>query len=172
MTVYVNRIFFSTNDHPKLLGISIYFQGCDRSPKCLLCHNKETWEPYRGFKYDLEDLIQILKDKITYALESYDKIAVVYLGGEPLAPYNRDSVFQISKELKEEFSEKIVNTLYSWRTLEEIEFQNLENYIVYMDELVLGPYDHAQRNVDEKGNVLFPASKNQKYIKLNKVLSK
>jgi len=41
-----------------------------------------------------------------------------------------------------------------------------------MDELVLGPYDHTQRNVDEKGNVLFPASKNQKYIKFNKVLSK
>jgi anaerobic ribonucleoside-triphosphate reductase activating protein len=171
MIVYVNRIFFSTNDHPKLLSLSIYFQGCDKVPKCAFCHNKDTWEPFKGFKYEISELNEIIKDKVSYALETYEKIAVSFLGGEPLAPYNREAVLEISKELKEEFGDKIVNILFSWRTLEDIKNQNLEKYIEYIDEFVLGPYEHELRNVDKNGNVLFPASKNQKYIKREGILT-
>lgn len=164
MTVYVNRIFFSNNDHPSEFSLSIYFQGCDRQPKCPMCHNPHTWEPYKGFKYEVSDLIDRLKSKIDDALETYDRIAVVYLGGEPLAPYNREAVLEISRELKETYGDRIVNTIYSWRTMDDIDKQGLEDYIEYMDEMVLGPYIHELRNEDENGNVLFPASKNQQYI--------
>ncbi|WP_232218217.1 MULTISPECIES: 4Fe-4S cluster-binding domain-containing protein [unclassified Thermosipho (in: thermotogales)] len=168
MKVYVNRVFFNTIDHPKYFALSIYFQGCDKQPKCPLCHNKDTWEPFKGFEYDVEALIKRLKEKINTIIDSYDKLAVVYLGGEPLAPYNRKAVFEISKALKEEFSDKIVNTIYTWRTLEDIDTQNLRNYITYMDEGILGPYEHDKRNIDENGNLLFPASKNQKYVKFSR----
>ncbi|ABR30472.1 ribonucleoside-triphosphate reductase [Thermosipho melanesiensis] len=174
MKVHIYRIFFNTLDHPKHFALSIYFQGCDRIPKCPFCHNKETWEPFRGFEYNVEKLIIRIKEKINDIIDLHEKIAIVYLGGEPLAPYNRRALLEISKSLKEEFSEKIINTLYTWRTLEDIKNQKLSSFIEYIDEAILGPYDHDQRNTDKDGNLLFPASKNQKYIILgrNKVCTK
>ncbi len=163
MNIHLNRMFFS-NDHPHLFGLSIYFQGCDRHPKCPYCHNPQTWQPGIGYEYDLNELIEIVIGKVEYVMQTYSKLAVCYVGGEPLAYYNRDAVLELSRAFKLKFGDSIVNTLFSWRMPDDIVEQGLLDYVAYIDEFVLGPYDHTKRN-EIDGKLLFPASTNQAYLK-------
>jgi len=163
VNIYLNRMFFS-NDHPRLFGLSIYFQGCDRNPKCQYCHNQQTWKPYIGYEYELSELIAQVISKLDYAFESYNQLSLCYVGGEPLAPYNRDAVLEISRAVKLRFADRIVNTLFSWRMPDDIIDEGLLDYVEYIDEFVLGPYDYTKRN-EIDGQLMFPASTNQIYLR-------
>jgi len=171
VNIHLNRAFFS-NDNPHLFGLSIYFQGCDRNPKCPYCHNPQTWAPYQGYEYELDELIEVIFNKLDYVFDSYDKLSLCYVGGEPLAPYNRDAVLAISKAVKARYGDKIVNVLFSWRMPDEIIEGGLMPYIEYIDEFVLGPYDYTLRNYTDENNteVGFPASTNQLYIKKEELI--
>jgi anaerobic ribonucleoside-triphosphate reductase activating protein len=167
---FINRIGYFYGDHPKYHSVSIYYQGCDRQPKCPMCHNLHTWEPFKGFEMTNDEIIESLIYKTEPLIEQGMTVALVFLGGEPLAPYNRDSTYEVSKFFKEKFGDKIVTTLYSWRMPVEIADQELLKFVRYIDEFVLGPYRHDMRNVDENGNILFPASTNQLYITHDELL--
>lgn len=156
---YVNRISYSYGDHPSLHSVSIYYQGCDKFPKCKNCHNPHTWEPFKYFNLTDEEIISTVESKVSPLIRDDIKTAIVFLGGEPLTPYNRDSVLDVSKYFKLKYGDMIVTTLYSWREIEDIKKQGLFKFVEYIDEFILGPYIEELK-VENK----FPASENQMYI--------
>lgn len=129
-------------------ALSIYYSGCDIPVKCRDCHNPELWasqDPritYNEVKERLEQLIRLGVDK---------NPQVAFLGGDPMAPYNRDSVIDVARKLKTDFPDvKLI--LYSWRTVEEL----LPEWTVSFDYGVLGQFD-----IGEFKEGWMPASSNQ-----------
>lgn len=129
-------------------SVSIYYSGCDIPNKCEECHNEELW-------FNQEALLSyrdVFNKVDWYRNFNYDKSLIVsFLGGDPLAPYNRESVISVSKKLKEDFP-GIKLIIYSWRKPEEIE----DDWVRYFDYGVLGKFDNSQY---QEGYL--PASNNQ-----------
>lgn len=143
-------------DHPSLPSVSVYFQGCDAYPKCLGCHNPETWDFDEKFAVDFSHLVQHVVAKLDVLLNVYDKVALVLLGGEPLSPRNRKYAYILARVVKEVFQEKVVVLVYSWRTPKDL--LELDVPLDYFDEYVLGRY---LQKYHRDG---FPASANQLYL--------
>jgi len=148
-------------DHPTLPAISVYFRGCDADPKCEGCHNPELWEYNNGEDYSSIEIMEEVAVKAKELLQTYDKVAVVFVGGEPTAPYNINDVMILSNYIKSAAGNRVVTLLYSWRTKEELmrDF-DYSTVLKYIDEFVLGRFIQAQK-IEGR----FPASINQVYVK-------
>lgn len=135
-------------------AISLYLTGCDKEIKCHDCHN---WELQSESKddYNIEEIKQLLDSSITNFNNFHNRLYVSILGGEPLAEYNCNITYEISKYLKKKYKDIII-VIYSWRDLYDIKNQNLEKYLEYIDYGVLGSYE-SKLKVE---NVL-PSSTNQ-----------
>lgn len=155
----INSIIFSNIDHPKLPGISIFFQGCDAQPKCINCHNPQTWEFDETHFVPYKLLLERIKKDLLLLLQEYDKVSLNFLGGEPLAKINRKTLKILSRDIKRIFGERVITLLYSWRRPIEIYKQGLLEFVECIDEFVLGKYLEKYKNLNT-----FPASKNQIYI--------
>jgi len=140
-------------DHPKYLSLSVYFSGCDANPKCKGCHNPELHNPYYGYKTEIPQLVDIVLNK----LKLLPKPVLAFLGGEPLAPYNREAVKEVARAVKTIYPESLI-LLFSWRMPEDIYTEKLLDHVKYIDEFVLGRFDITKKTDD------FPASSNQIYI--------
>jgi len=159
----INRLLFSNVDHPKFPGISIYFQGCDAYPKCFNCHNPQTWDFDKKYFVPEELLIDRVKKNLELILENYETVSLNFLGGEPLSETNRNSVRILSEFVKKTYGYRVITLLYSWRRPIDIYFQELLEYVEYVDEFVLGRYMEKYKNL-VSGKVDFPASRNQLYM--------
>jgi anaerobic ribonucleoside-triphosphate reductase activating protein len=157
--VLINSIVFSNIDHPKLPGISIFFQGCDAQPKCGNCHNPQTWEFDETYFVPYKFLLERVKKDLSFLLQEYDKVSLNFLGGEPLSKINRGTLKMLSKDIKSMFDKRVTTLLYSWRKPIEIHKQRLLEFVEHIDEFVLGRYLEKYKSLDA-----FPASKNQLYI--------
>lgn len=122
--------------HP---AISLYLTGCDNPVKCNGCHNYELQkQSYKNYSIDI--IKQEIDANIYNYLQFHDKLFIAILGGEPLAEYNKKISLQISKHIKKQHRSSTI-VVYSWRTYEQIQEDNLEPYIKYIDYGVLGVYD-------------------------------
>lgn len=120
-------------------SVSIYLHGCDNPIKCKDCHNLELQNT------PIEEInIEELKKQIDIAIKNYlqfhNKLYISILGGEPLAQYNRNIILEISKYIKEKYNDSII-VMYSWRTIDQINKENVNQYLKYVDYGVLGVYD-------------------------------
>jgi len=143
-------------DHPKLPSVSVYFQGCDAAPKCLGCHNPETWEFSNDFSVDFNYLESKVLEKLDILLTRYPQVSLALLGGEPLSMRNRTSTYKLAKRVKERCQDRVVTILYTWRLPKDL--LNIDIPLGYFDEFVMGKYMHKYT---KQG---FPASKNQIYM--------
>lgn len=141
-------------------SVSLYLSGCDKPVKCKGCHNYEL-QNIGDAEFNINKVYEELKEYITKGMGIFNLRYVSYLGGEPLAPYNREITKIISKRIREEF--KVKNILYSWRTLKEIREQKLGDYIKYMDYGILGAYEEETR-IEHR----LPSSSNQYIYNFNK----
>lgn len=135
-------------------SISIYYSGCDKPVKCLDCHNPELQQKNIGFKTNNNQLIHDIEEKLIEWLDTYGMISICYLGGEPLSLWNRESVYLISKYLKEKYNNRICNIIYTWRYIEDI--LDIKKYVSYIDYGVLGEFQLEQRDTN-----YIPSSSNQ-----------
>lgn len=86
-------------DYPdnESLSILVYFVGCDNG--CLGCQNPELQDfntTKNVFTFSLENLEKKILDRAER--EMTDK--VVFEGGDPLAPYQREEVIQLTRDLE------------------------------------------------------------------------
>lgn len=137
-------------------AISIFLRGCDRDIPCSGCHNMELYNETEN-KIILEDLQNALQGYLEQYASIYgtQNIQVAILGGEPLSRKNRSVTHAISRYVKEMYNTSTV-IVYSWRTLEDIQEENLDRFLRYIDYGVLGPFE--QENFVP--NIL-PSSTNQ-----------
>jgi anaerobic ribonucleoside-triphosphate reductase activating protein len=152
--MYVNRINVNTVDHPSLIGVSVYFQGCDKFPKCDQCHNPDTWEIKEEYYFEDDFILNEIYKKLNFLLQSYSKVSLNLLGGEPFTLQNRKAVNLISKYIKDKFNDRVVILTYSWRLPHQLPKEDIEN----IDEFCLGEFD-----ITKKVENRFPASTNQIY---------
>ena len=141
-------------------SISIFYAGCDKKDKtgyfCKGCQNVEMQNKDIDIpSYYNEEIYKYIIQFLSDWTEISDKVAVSFIGGEPLADYNIDSVLYLSRRLKETYN-FIDTVLYTWRTKEVIESEGVLNYVEYIDKAVLGEYKES-----EKVNDYMLGSKNQ-----------
>ena len=142
------NIDFSLSNGLGKPAISVYYSGCDIPVKCKECHNPELWKKTSP-QVEYKELHRLIKGYNEYGYS--DELTIAFLGGDPLAPYNRASVMETASKLKEDFpSAELI--IYSWRLPDQIE----EEWIKDFNFGVLGQFDIGEY----KKNYL-PASTNQ-----------
>ena len=144
------------------LGVSIFFSGCDKVPKCKGCFNKESWDCNAGKPFNSETIVELLE------LVGNPHIShLAILGGEPLADYNLKEVSFLCRQIKETYPNKKI-WLWSHYTWEEIIEDSYTSCLIlpYIDVLVDGEYIEEQRDLTLK----WRGSKNQRVIDVKKSL--
>lgn len=159
----IRVVRFSHGDHPSLPALSVYFQGCDAQPKCLGCHNPETWDFDERFQIDYSVLRNNVIQKLSMLLNAHDKVALVLLGGEPLSQRNRFWTISLARDVKHTFGDSVTVLVYTWRTIDDLQREGVD--ISHFDEMVLGRYEKSLRTGG------FPASSNQLYAKTVELLA-
>ena len=136
------------------IRVSIFVQGCIFH--CKGCFNEDTWD-FNGGKEFTEDTLNILLD----LCKSEHIQGLSILGGEPLHPFNRNTVYKITKKFKEKYPDKDI-WLWSGYEYEVIPDELLE----YVDVLVDGQFeiDKADPNLKYRG------SANQRVIDIKETL--
>lgn len=136
------------------VGVVLWVQGCD--VHCKGCHNPSTWSFSDGQLFNSETM-KALKN----ALKKPYISRLTLSGGHPLAPQNASDIYEIIKEVKQEFP-NIKVWLYTGYTL-EYAMQSYSNILALCDVVVDGPYIESLRNIALK----FRGSENQRIIDMN-----
>lgn len=148
-------------------AISIYFSGCDKPVKCKDCQNIELQQQEVGYCNDIGNLLLELDSHIKKFKEFHSELRVCFVGGEPLAPYNRKAVYGISKYLKDNYKD-VITIVYTWRTIEDIINQNLREFLQHVDYGVLGEFkieSFVENTIPASSNQIIYDFKNKKIIK-------
>ena len=135
------------------LRLSLFVSGCPH--KCKGCFNPETWDYNFGKAFD-ENVL----DRIIASISKPMIQGLTILGGEPLAPKNRDTVAYIAQRCKEALPHKDI-WCYTGYDYEEI--FNCDA-LKYIDVLIDGKYIEEEKDI----TLRFKGSYNQRIIDLNK----
>lgn len=137
-------------------GIALFVQGCHFH--CEGCFNQETWD-FNGGKEWTDEIQKYFVD----LANPYYIRRVSILGGEPLAPENIDTVYNIVKELRDVYGDTKKIWLYTGYTYEEVKDKPI---IPYLDVLVDGKFEADKKNL----GLAFRGSENQRIIDIPKTL--
>ena len=120
--------------------VSVWLQGCPFH--CEGCHNPSTWDREGGKEIDEEEFIDEILDAL-YANGLLRNLSI--LGGEPLAPWNRDFSNRLAFLAKKRYPD-IKVFLWTGYLLEEV-----APYInSSIDVVIDGPFILANRNITLK----------------------
>lgn len=141
------------------IGVVLWVSGCEHH--CPQCHNPQTWDKNVGKKFTEETLNEL--DKLL-SNEHIKRLTVS--GGDPLATFNRNTIYKILKHVKEKFPSKKV-WCYTGYTFEDILYwEPPTKCLEYIDVLVDGRFIKDLKDVSLK----FRGSSNQRLINVKKSL--
>lgn len=147
------------------VGISLFVQGCHFH--CQGCFNQETWDFSGGYEWTPE-----IEDRfIELANKPYIQ-RISFLGGEPLADENVETVFHIIQRLKSLYPEKKI-WIFTGYTWENILHQTSQNALARLMTVVLsdvvadGQFQIDKQDINHK-QVLWVGSLNQRVIDVQK----
>lgn len=133
--------------------VVLWVSGCGFH--CKGCHNKQTWDKNSGLPFDDEAKAELMK-----ALSNPDIDGITFLGGEPLMPYNYNTVMELMKEIKIKFPKKNI-WCYTGYVYESI-LENRPEILKYIDVLVDGQFIEELKN----NSLHWVGSSNQRVLKL------
>lgn len=138
------------------IRVTLFVSGCNHY--CKGCQNPQTWEFESGSPFRLFDKWELFKE-----LEKDYIKGVTLSGGDPLYPFNIESMAKLCAEIKGNFPEKDIwmYTGYTYEELHEFERMIVDNYV---DVLVDGEYKEAERDLQLK----WRGSKNQRVIDIKR----
>lgn len=143
------------------LRVVLWVSGCNHH--CKGCQNPITWDENDGLEFGVKD-----KQEIYRELEKDYIAGLTFSGGDPLFPTNRETVFQLCREIKNEFVGKTIwiYTGYLWeQVLQERDTRLILNYT---DVLVDGEFVEELKN----NNYPWAGSTNQRVIDVQQSLRK
>lgn len=133
------------------LRVVLFVSGCVHG--CKGCQNPQTWDTNSGKPFTIEDEELIMKEL------SNDYISGLTLsGGDPMHPFNRESVLRLCKNVKNKYPHKTI-WLYTGYKYEQIKGEELIHYI---DVVVDGKFEIEKMDA----NYEWCGSTNQNVIKL------
>lgn len=94
------------------LRVVLWTAGCTHC--CDGCQNPETWEVSSGIEFD-----KAAKDELFEALNKDYISGITFSGGDPMHPFNRETVLSLAHEIKEKMPNKTV-WLYTGFLWEEV----------------------------------------------------
>lgn len=150
------------------VGISLFVQGCHFH--CKGCFNQDTWDFNGGKKWTPE----IEKKFIELANKEYIK-RISFLGGEPLAKENVETVLWLIETLKSNYPDKKI-WLYTGHTWEQImnsqEKVDLirQSVLNLVDVVVDGQFQLSNQDINNK-TTMWAGSINQRVIDAKKSIS-
>lgn len=133
--------------------VTLFVSGCPH--QCPGCFNPEAWSHDYGWLFD-----ESILDMIILMMSKPMIQGLTLLGGEPLAPLNRDTVAYIVQRCKDELPDKDI-WCYTGYTYEEIKDCDALKYI---DVLIDGRYEEDKRDI----SLQFRGSSNQRIIDINR----
>lgn len=137
------------------VGVSLYVQGCPLH--CNGCFNPSTWDFSSGKEWNQET------ENILFNLVNHPYVKrISILGGEPLAPTNRNDVTILIKKIKLLFPDKEL-WIYTGYNFENV--KNLE-VLKYIHVLVDGAFHIKEKDL----SLAFRGSKNQRIIDVKETL--
>lgn len=137
------------------IGVSLYTSGCRFH--CKNCFNYELWDLNYGKKFD-----DAAKELLFNSLEEPFVKRFTILGGEPMIEENRNKVYDLLKEIKQRFPDKII-WLYSGYKYEEL-LSIFPQIFEVIDILVDGQFIDALKDF----KLHFRGSSNQRIIDIKK----
>ena len=135
------------------LRVVLWVAGCNH--RCPGCQNPQTWDVEGGIPFD-----ETAKQELFAELEKPYIDGITFSGGDPVHTCNRQSIYELAREIKEKYPNKTV-WIYTGYTYEQIQEKEL---IKYIDVLVDGPYIKSRRDL----NLEYRGSSNQRIIRLSK----
>lgn len=137
------------------IRVVLWVSGCEHF--CKNCQNPITWDRNCGVDFDEE-----AKKELFYALSQDYCDGVTFSGGDPFAPYNREEVFKLIKEIKDKLPTKTV-WVYTGYTYEELQG---ESCLAQVDVLVDGKFIEAKKDL----KLRWRGSSNQRIINVQESL--
>lgn len=138
--------------------VVLWVSGCNFH--CSGCHNQESWDFNAGKEFtddSMKELVRLVGDKFISGLS--------ILGGEPLAPQNRECVIKICKNIKALFPDK---DIWLWTGYDIVDYNAIGHFeIPDVDYIIDGVYDESkptkkkwrgsdnQRMIRKLGNELY-----------------
>jgi anaerobic ribonucleoside-triphosphate reductase activating protein len=105
---------------------TLWVQGC--SIHCPGCHNKDTWDPAKGFSTSVDALIKDIQ-----TIDGLDGITIT--GGEPLDQY--EAVYELCSSL---FRKKSI-FLTTGYTFEQVYYKQKFKIMSVLDIVCVGPFE-------------------------------
>ena len=130
------------------IGVALFVQGCHFH--CKNCFNQTTWNFQEGKPWTNE-----IENKFFYLVSRSHIERVSFLGGEPLADENYDTIVKLAKSIDNK-----KKWCYTGYTLEELKASGKEEILKYIDVLVDGRYVDELRDL----NLEFRGSSNQRIL--------
>lgn len=137
------------------IGVSLYTSGCRFH--CKNCFNYELWDLDYGKKFD-----DAAKELLFNSLKEPFVKRFSVLGGEPMIEENRNEVYNLLKEVKQKYPDKVI-WLYSGYKYEEL-LSIFPQIFEVIDTLVDGQFVDALKDFKLK----FRGSSNQRIIDIKK----
>lgn len=134
------------------LRVVLWVAGC--SHRCPNCQNPVTWDANDGIPFD-EDTIAELYEILSKPYIS----GITFSGGDPLFESNRNTIFNIIKEIKHLYPEKTI-WLYTGYTFDKVKSIIPIDILSNIDIIVDGPYIESLRDTKLK----WRGSSNQRVI--------
>lgn len=124
--------------------VSLFVQGCPH--RCKGCFNPETWDFGGGEEFTLNTMKEIMEALDANGIQRNFSI----LGGEPLAPANRDTVLNIIKTIKL-LNKEIKIYIWTGYYLESIANEpNIKEIISLADYIIDGPFEEDKKDLSLK----------------------
>lgn len=130
------------------IGVALFVQGCHFH--CKNCFNQTTWNFQEGKPWTNE-----IENKFFYLVSRSHIERVSFLGGEPLADENYDTILKLAKGIDNK-----KKWCYTGYILEELKTNGKEEILKYIDVLVDGRYVDELRDL----NLEFRGSSNQRIL--------
>lgn len=130
------------------IGVALFVQGCHFH--CKNCFNQTTWNFQEGKHWTRE-----IENRFFYLVSRPYIERVSFLGGEPLADENYDTIVKLAKSIDNK-----KKWCYTGYTLEELKTNGKEEILKYIDVLVDGRYVDELRDL----NLEFRGSSNQRIL--------
>lgn len=143
--------------------VSIWVSGCNHTPKCPYCQNRNAWD----FNYGKEFTQETIEEIVTAMDKPYIN-ALSIIGGEPMDNLGDGSMFKLLETIKEKFHNDKKIWCWTGRIFDELATDNEKKFLSYIDVLIDGEYDYTKKNL----NRAWANSTNQRVIDVKKTLEK
>jgi anaerobic ribonucleoside-triphosphate reductase activating protein len=138
--------------------VSLFVQGCPH--RCKGCFNPETWDFEGGFEFTDREMNFILEALTANGVQRNFSV----LGGEPLAPWNKETVLEIIKTVREKYKD-IKIYLWTGYELDRLKDPLIEEIMFLVDYIIDGPFEEDKKDLTLK----LRGSSNQKIWDLTNV---